>query len=119
LDAELAKQLQPIQKQLSVWLDKDSQLALQQKGIGQILNSNWQANAKKALQQRLDAEVTKAKQQAQAKIDAEKAKLDQARKDAEAKAKDELEAQKKAAEKKAKQEAEKAVGDQVKKLFKF
>jgi len=119
LDAELAKQLQPIQKQLSVWLDKDSQLALQQKGIGQILNSNWQANAKKALQQRLDAEVTKAKQQAQAKIDAEKAKLDQARKDAEAKAKAELEAQKKAAEKKAKQEAEKAVGDQVKKLFKF
>lgn len=119
LDAELAKQLQPIQKQLSVWLDKDSQLALQQKGIGQILDSNWQANAKKALQQRLDAEVKKAKQQAQAKIDAEKAKLEQAKQAAEAKLKAELAAKKKAAEQKAKQEAEKAVGDQMKKLFKF
>lgn len=115
LDAELAKQLQPIQKQLAVWLDKDSQLALQQKGIGQILDSNWQANAKRALQQRLNAEVEKAKQQAQAKIDAEKAKLEQEKQAAEAKLKAELAARKKAAEQKAKQQAE----EQLKKLFKF
>lgn len=108
LDAELAKQLAPIQKQLDKWLDKESQLALQQKGIGQILDSNWQANAKQALQQRLDAEVNKAKQQAQAKIDAEKAKLEA-----------ELAAKKQAAEQKAKQQAEQAAKDKLKNMFKF
>lgn len=130
LDAELQKHLDPIRQQLETWMGKESQLALQQKGILQILDSNWQANAKQALQQRLDEEVKKAQQQAQAKIEAEKAKLEQAKKAAEAKlaaqkkaaeekAKAELAAQKKAAEEKAKQDAEKAMGDQVKKLFKF